>query len=352
MQTLKNDRLIRALLRQPVDRTPIWIMRQAGRYLPEYRAIRQKSGSFMDLVQNPELACEVTLQPIERFPLDAAILFSDILTIPHAMGLGLQFTAGEGPAFAHPIRNEQDVARLPILDPGSELNYVLDAITLIQKNLAGRVPLIGFAGSPWTLACYMVEGGGSKEFSIIRAMRYQRPDLLKQLLAKLIQVTVAYLNAQIAAGVNAVMIFDTWGGLLTPEDYLHFSLDPMQQILQQLNLEGKHGKIPSIIFTKNGGQHLKAMAKTGVDALGIDWMTSLLEAQRAVGAEVALQGNLDPAALYGSPESIQQAAQSILQVFNGAPGHVFNLGHGIYPDIDPERVAVLVESVHNFKVRV
>lgn len=347
MTPLKNDRFIRALLRQPVDRTPIWIMRQAGRYLPEYRAIRQKIGTFMDLVQNPERACEVTLQPIDRFNLDAAILFSDILTIPHAMGLGLEFMAGEGPRFANPIRSARDIAQLPIPDPGTELNYVLEAISLIQKELAGRVPLIGFAGSPWTLACYMVEGSGSKEFGMIRAMRYQQPELLEQLLAKLIQATVLYLNAQIAAGVNAVMIFDTWGGLLTPADYARFSLNPMQQIISQLHL---NDKIPTIIFTKNGGQHLEIMADSGAHALGIDWMTSLADAKRRVGHKVALQGNLDPAALYGSPQSIEEAALAILNVFGKDPGHVFNLGHGIYPNIDPERVAILVETVHNFKV--
>ncbi|MFA6036751.1 MAG: uroporphyrinogen decarboxylase [Legionellales bacterium] len=346
MSILKNDRLIRALFRQPVDRTPIWIMRQAGRYLPEYREIRQKAGTFMDLVQNPELACQVTVQPIDRFNLDAAILFSDILTIPHAMNLGLEFMAGEGPVIAKPIRNARDVAQLPIPDPGSELNYVLDTVTLVQKELNGRVPLIGFAGSPWTVACYMVEGGGSKEFAIIRAMRYQEPAILEQLLDKLIQATVLYLNAQIAAGVNAVMIFDTWGGILSPEDYVRFSLNPMQKIISQLNL---NNKIPVIIFTKNGGQHLEVMADSGAHALGIDWMTSLASAKQRVGHKVALQGNLDPAALFGSPASIQEAARAILNVYGQESGHIFNLGHGIYPNIDPERVAILVETVHNFK---
>ncbi len=347
MSFLKNDRFIRALFRQPVDCPPIWIMRQAGRYLPEYRAVRQKMGTFMDLVQNPDAACEVTLQPIERFDFDAAILFSDILTIPHAMGLGLQFVAGEGPMFANPIKTARDVEQLPTLDPMRELKYVLDTISLIQHELAGRVPLIGFAGSPWTVACYMVEGSGSKEFTIIRAMRYQRPDILEALLTKLIKATTDYLNAQIAAGVNAVMIFDTWGGLLTPEDYQHFSLQPMEQIISGLHL---NGKIPTIIFTKNGGQHLEAMAASGANALGIDWMTSFKAAKARVGDKVALQGNLDPAALYGTPESISHAAHAILNVYGHEPGHVFNLGHGIYPDIDPERVAFLVETVHNFKV--
>jgi uroporphyrinogen decarboxylase len=347
MTVLKNDRLIRALFREKVDRTPIWIMRQAGRYLPEYRAIRQKAGTFMDLVQNPELATQVTLQPVDRFNLDAAILFSDILTIPHAMGLGLEFMAGEGPVIARPIRNARDVVQLPTLDPSRELKYVLDTVSLIQKELAGRVPLIGFAGSPWTLACYMVEGSGSKEFSMIRAMRYQDPALLAQLLEKLIQATIEYLNAQIAAGVNAVMIFDTWGGLLTPEDYVKFSLNPMQQIISKLNL---NHTIPVTIFTKNGGQHLEAMADSGANALGIDWMTSLSDAKQRVGHKVALQGNLDPAALYGSPQSVEQAAKAILNVFGNDPGHIFNLGHGIYPNIDPEQVAILVETVHNFRI--
>ncbi|MGA2654724.1 MAG: uroporphyrinogen decarboxylase [Gammaproteobacteria bacterium] len=346
MTVLKNDRLIRALFREKVDRTPIWIMRQAGRYLPEYREIRQKAGTFMDLVQNPELATQVTLQPIDRFDLDAAILFSDILTIPHAMGLGLTFAAGEGPVFANPVRNAQDVAQLPIPDPHTELRYVIDTITMIQTQLAGRLPLIGFAGSPWTVACYMVEGSGSKEFSIIREMRYKNPQLLEQLLDKLIAATVLYLNAQIAAGVNAIMLFDTWGGLLTPEDYQQFSLTPMQKIIQQLNLQEK---IPTIIFTKNGGQNLEAMANSGANALGIDWMTSLSDAKQRVGHKVALQGNLDPATLYGSPASLQQAAQAILRVYGEEPGHVFNLGHGIYPNIDPEQVAILVETVHNFR---
>ncbi len=348
MTPLKNDRLIRALLRQEVDRTPIWIMRQAGRYLPEYRALRQKAGTFMELVQNPTLACEVTLQPLARYDLDAAILFSDILTIPHAMGLGLEFVAGEGPIFTKPIRHEQDVQNLPIPDPSEELNYVLDAIGLIQNELKGRVPLIGFGGSPWTLACYMVEGSGSKDFSKIRAMRYARPALLEALLDKLIEATVAYLNAQIAAGVNAVMIFDTWGGILSPNDYLHFSLKPMQKIIAQLNLNQNDRRIPCTIFTKNGGQHLSAMASSGADALGIDWMTSLAEAKHKVGDKVALQGNLDPAVLYGNPGTIVQAAQEMLDVYAGAPGHVFNLGHGIYPDVDPEHVAVLVETVHSY----
>lgn len=347
MMKLKNDRLIRALFREKVDRTPIWIMRQAGRYLPEYRAIRQKAGTFMDLVQNPELATQVTLQPIDRFNLDAAILFSDILTIPHAMGLGLEFMAGEGPKFSKPVRTSHDVAQLPTLDPNTELRYVMDTITLIQQELNGRVPLIGFAGSPWTLACYMVEGSGSKEFAIIRAMRYQQPELLEQLLEKLISATVLYLNAQIAAGVNAIMIFDTWGGLLRPEDYLQFSLNPMQKILSQLHL---NHKIPTIIFTKNGGQHLEVMANSGANALGIDWMTSLHDAKQRVGHKVALQGNLDPAALYGSQQSVVQAATEILNIYGDQPGHIFNLGHGIYPDINPERVAVLVETVHNFRI--
>lgn len=349
LTALKNDRLIRALLRQNVDRTPIWIMRQAGRYLPEYRATRARAGSFLDLVQNPQLACEVTLQPLARFDLDAAILFSDILTIPFAMGLDLQFAAGEGPVFANPIRDEHAIQQLPNLDPERESRYVMDAVRLIKKDLNNTKPLIGFAGSPWTVACYMVEGSGSKEFTHIRALRYKRPELLAQLLDKLVSATVAYLNAQIAAGVDVVMLFDTWGGLLKPQDYLEFSLKPMQKILSQLTLNHGGRKIPTILFTKNSGNYLSMMADSGANALGIDWMTSLKDAKAQVGDRVALQGNLDPATLYGSPQTIEQAAKDILQVFGNEPGHVFNLGHGIYPDIDPEHVQVLIDTVHNYR---
>ncbi|MBX9705791.1 MAG: uroporphyrinogen decarboxylase [Gammaproteobacteria bacterium] len=348
-----NHRFLAALQRQPTDKTPVWIMRQAGRYLPEYRATRAKAGSFMDLCKNPELACEVTLQPLARFDLDAAILFSDILTIPDAMGLGLNFTTGEGPQFARPVRDAAAVAALPILDPEQDLSYVMDAVRLIRHELAERVPLIGFAGSPWTVATYMVEGGSSKNFSIIKKMRYRDPALLKKLLGKIAQATAAYLNAQIAAGVQAVQIFDTWGGVLTGADYQEFSLDFMQQILQQLTRTVNGQTIPVIFFTKGGGQWLETIASSGCDAVGLDWMTDIGAARRRIGSQVALQGNLDPSVLYAEPKVIQQQVHQVLQAYRDAgsdsTGHVFNLGHGIYPDVPPEHVKVLVDAVHNFK---
>ena len=351
MAELKNDRFLRALLRQPVDKTPIWIMRQAGRYLPEYRATRKQAGSFLKLCKNPELACEVTLQPLERFELDAAILFSDILTIPDAMGLGLYFTEGEGPAFEHPVRTTADVEKIGIPDPEQELSYVTAAVSTIRQALDGRVPLIGFSGSPWTLATYMIEGRGSKNFSRAKGMLYDDPALLHNLLDKLAQTVTSYLNAQIAAGAQAVMIFDTWGGMLSEPHYKQFSLQYMQQIVEGLTREADGRKVPVILFTKGGGLWLDAMADTGCDALGLDWTQPISQARALVGDRVALQGNLDPCALYAKPEQVAEEARRILDDFGAGNGHVFNLGHGVTPDIDPENVKVLVDTVHEHSVR-
>lgn len=346
MSSLKNDRFLRALLRQPVDATPVWMMRQAGRYLPEYRATRAKAGSFMDLCKNPELACEVTLQPLERFPLDAAILFSDILTIPDAMGLGLYFTEGEGPKFERPIRDEAAVKALGVPDPEDSLGYVMDAVRTIRRELDGRVPLIGFSGSPWTLATYMVEGGSTKNFAQVKGMMFERPDLMHQLLGKIADSVVSYLNAQIAAGAQAVMIFDTWGGVLSPRDYQLFSLDYMSRIVSRLNRENEGRQVPVILFTKGGGQWLSRMANSGCDALGVDWTTDLSDARAQVGDRVALQGNIDPCVLYASPERIRDEVQRVLESYGEGPGHIFNLGHGIHPDVNPDHAAALVEAVH------
>lgn len=350
MTELKNDRLLRALMRQPVDVTPVWIMRQAGRYLPEYGKTRASAGSFMALCQNPDLACEVTLQPLKRFPLDAAILFSDILTVPDAMGLGLSFVEGEGPRFARPVRSAADIMRLPVIDPVIELDYVMDAIRLIRRELAGKVPLIGFAGSPWTLATYMVEGGSSKDYARTKGMLFDRPSLLHQLLDIIARNVTSYLNAQVAAGIQAVMVFDTWGGILSPRHYQEFSLFYMQQIVADLTRENEDRRIPVILFTKGGGQWLEAMAETGCDALGVDWTVDIGESHRRVGHKVALQGNLDPCALYASPTHIRQEVATILADFGPNNGHVFNLGHGIHPDTDPEHVRVMVEAVHELSV--
>ena len=346
MQELKNDRLLKALLREPVDVTPVWLMRQAGRYLPEYRRVRKQAGSFMDLCTNPELACEVTLQPIERFPLDAAILFSDILTVPDAMGLGLYFEEGEGPRFRNPVRNAGGVKALAVPDPEDELGYVMDAVRLIRRELGNRIPLIGFAGSPWTLATYMVEGGSTKSYSIVKGMLYSEPARLHQLLGTVADAVAAYLNAQVAAGAQALMIFDTWGGVLTPRDYREFSLQYMQRIIDGLTREAEGRRVPVILFTKGGGQWLEAMADTGTDALGIDWSTDIGEARRRVGDRVALQGNLDPATLYATPEVIRERVAGVLEAFGHGNGHVFNLGHGINPDVDPDHTAALVAAVH------
>ncbi len=324
MTELKNDRLLRALQRQPVDVTPVWMMRQAGRYLPEYRASRARAGSFMDLCQTPELACEVTLQPLARFPLDAAILFSDILTIPHAMGLGLSFTEGEGPCFARPLRRAAQIHALGVPDPEQELGYVMDAVRLIRQELAGSVPLIGFAGSPWTLATYMVEGSGSKDYALIKGILFDRPDLLHRILEVTAQSVTAYLNAQIAAGAQVIMIFDTWGGILSPQNYREFSLHYMHQIVDGLTREHEGHHVPVILFTKGGGQWLESMAETGCDALGLDWTVDIGEARRRVGDKVALQGNLDPCVLYAAKERIREEVAAVLASFGSGHGHIFN----------------------------
>jgi uroporphyrinogen decarboxylase len=343
---LANDRLLRALLRQPVDVTPVWMMRQAGRYLPEYRATRARAGSFMDLCKSPELACEVTLQPLERFPLDAAILFSDILTVPDAMGLGLYFTEGEGPRFERPVRTAADIERLAVPDPEDELRYVMDAVSTIRAALGGRVPLIGFSGSPWTLATYMIEGAGTKNFAQSKAMLFDRPDLLHALLGKVADAVTAYLNAQVARGAQALMIFDTWGGALNPHAYAEFSLAYMARIVAGLTREAEGRQVPVILFTKGGNQWLGAMAATGCDALGVDWTLDLADARSAVAGRVALQGNLDPCVLYASPERIRAEVARVLASYGHGPGHVFNLGHGIHPDVNPEHAAALVAAVH------
>ena len=345
MTELQNDVFLRALLKQDVDYTPVWMMRQAGRYLPEYRATRAQAGDFLSLCKNTELATEVTIQPLERFDLDAAILFSDILTIPDAMGLGLYFAEGEGPKFERPIRTEADVMALQVADM-DKLRYVTDAVSSIRKALNGRVPLIGFSGSPFTLACYMIEGGGSKEFRLIKTMMYQRPDLLHKILDVLADSVIVYLNAQIAAGAQAVQIFDTWGGALSHVAYREFSLRYMQKIVAGLTREAEGRQVPVIAFTKGGGLWLEAMADIGVDALGLDWTVDLGAARERVGDKVTLQGNFDPMALFGTPESIEQEVARILAEFGSGNGHVFNLGHGINQHTNPEHAKVLIDAVH------
>ena len=346
MSELQNDRFLRALLRQPVDVTPVWMMRQAGRYLPEYKATRARAGDFLSLCKNPELACEVTLQPLERFPLDAAILFSDILTIPDAMGLGLYFGEGEGPRFERPLRKQADIDALPIPDPEQELGYVMDAVRVIRRELNGRVPLIGFSGSPWTLATYMVEGGGTKNFALSKGMMFEQPALMHALLGKLAESVTRYLNAQIAAGAQAVMVFDTWGGTLSPRDYREFSLNYMQRIVEGLTRENDGRQVPVVLFTKGGGQWLEVMADTGCDALGLDWTTDIGEARARVGERVALQGNMDPCTLYASPRVIRDSVADILAAYGNGSGHVFNLGHGIHPGIDPAHAGAMIDAVH------
>jgi len=345
---LANDLLLRALLREPTPRRPVWLMRQAGRYLPEYRATRARAGNFLAMCTNPDIACEVTLQPVERFPLDAAILFSDILTIPHAMNLGLNFETGEGPRFARPVRAPADIDKLGVPDPARELRFVIDAVALIRRELGGRIPLIGFAGSPWTVATYMVEGGTSKSFSITKRMLYEAPSELHRLLALLSEATVLYLNAQIAAGAQAVMVFDTWGGVLTPAQYREFSLGYMARIIGGLRREAQGRRVPSIVFTKGGGAWLADIAGIGCDAAGVDWTMDLQDARRSVGGRVALQGNLDPAALLAPPERLRAETVRVLESFGAGPGHVFNLGHGITPEVDPARVALLVDTVRSY----
>jgi len=343
---LKNDTYIRALLRQPTEKTPLWVMRQAGRYLPEYREIRAQAGSFMNLCTNPELACEVTLQPLRRFSLDAAILFSDILTIPDAMGLGLYFAEGEGPKFEKVVKTAADVALLNRPDPAKSLAYVMDAVALIRKNLDGEVPLIGFSGSPWTLATYMVEGGSSKSFAKIKRMIYADPATAHALLDKLADAVTDYLNAQIESGAQAVQIFDTWGGVLAPEMFRSFSLRYLEKIVSGLHRNYDGNKIPVVLFCKGCNAHLEALADTGCDGLGVDWTITLAEARARVGDRVSLQGNLDPAIMLTRPEVIEAQVKETLASFGKGSGHVFNLGHGITPDVDPQHMSVLCESVH------
>ena len=349
---LKNDVFLRALKREPVPYTPIWLMRQAGRYLPEYNATRARAGSFMGLAQHPDYAAEVTLQPLERFPLDAAILFSDILTVPDAMGLGLSFAQGEGPRFANPVRTEQDVARLAVPDM-SRLQYVFDAVSVIRKQLDGRVPLIGFAGSPFTIACYMVEGQGSDDYRLIKSMLYARPDLLHRMLEINAEATAQYLNAQITAGAQAVMIFDSWGGVLADGLFQVFSLAYTQKVLDRLIRTQDGQKVPAIVFTKGGGQWLEDIAASGCDAVGLDWTVNLAQARKRVADRVAFQGNLDPMALFGTEASIRQEARRVLDAFGpvGQGGHVFNLGHGISRFTPPESVQILVDEVHRHSVQ-
>ncbi len=351
--TLKNDTFLRALLRQPTDYTPVWLMRQAGRYLPEYNATRKKAGSFLNLCKNPELACEVTLQPLARYPLDAAILFSDILTIPDAMGLGLYFAEGEGPKFERTIQNEDDLARLHRPDPNQDLRYVMDAVRTIRGALADRVPLIGFSGSPWTLACYMVEGGGSDDFRKIKSFLIRRPDLLHRLLDLLADTVADYLNAQIEAGAQTVMIFDSWGGVLADGAFQTFSLAYTRKVLDRLvrtrQDQGKTSPVPAIVFTKGGGLWIEEIAASGCDAVGLDWTMNLGRARRLVGDRVALQGNLDPMFLFGEPDQIRAECRKVLDSY-GSPreghGHVFNLGHGISQFTPPDHVSAMVDEVH------
>ena len=348
MTELKNDRFLRALARQPVDKTPVWMMRQAGRYLPEYRQVRGQAGDFMSLCKNTELACEVTLQPLERFELDAAILFSDILTIPDAMGLGLYFAEGEGPKFHKPLRSEADIDQLEVINTAVDLTYVTDAVSMIRQELNGRVPLIGFSGSPWTLATYMIEGQGSRDFTRAKTMLYTQPELLHQLLEKLALSVIDYLNAQILAGAQVVQIFDTWGGALSHSAYLEFSLTYMAKIVDGLIKQADGRDVPVILFTKGGGLWLEAMADTGCDCLGLDWTVDIGAAHHRVGDKVALQGNMDPAILRAKPEVIRGEVKRILGSFGQNDGHVFNLGHGITPDINPDNAKIFIDAVHEF----
>ncbi|MCW9710416.1 uroporphyrinogen decarboxylase [Avibacterium sp. 21-586] len=348
MFELKNDRYLRALLREPVDMTPVWMMRQAGRYLPEYKATRAQAGDFMSLCRNAELACEVTLQPLRRYDLDAAILFSDILTIPDAMGLGLSFGAGEGPKFARPIEDKSAVENLPIPDPEQELQYVMNAVRTIRRELKGEVPLIGFSGSPWTLGTYMVEGGSSKAFTKIKKMLYTDPKTLHLLLDKLADSVALYLNAQIKAGAQSVMIFDTWGGVLAHREYLEFSLQYMRKIVENLIRHNEGRKVPVTLFTKGGGLWLENIANTGCDAVGLDWTVDLADAKKRIGHKVALQGNMDPSVLYAPPDRIEQEVRSILADFGEGSGHVFNLGHGIHQDVPEISPKIFVDAIHQY----
>ncbi len=355
MTDLKNDTYLRALLGQPVEYTPVWMMRQAGRYLPEYRALRKDAGDFMSLCRNADFACEVTLQPLRRFKLDAAILFSDILTIPDAMGLGLYFETGEGPKFERPITCKADIEKIGIPDPEDELGYVMNAVRTIKKALKGDVPLIGFSGSPWTLATYMVEGGSSKGFTKIKKMMFAEPQLLHLLLDKLADSVITYLNAQIAAGAQSVMVFDTWGGVLSPRDYRDFSLHYMAKIVDGLTRFNDGRKVPVTLFTKNGGMWLESIAATGCDAVGLDWIIDIDQAKARIGDKVALQGNMDPSMLYAPKDRIEAEVAKILKGYGrgdgqGGKGHVFNLGHGIHPDVNPEHAGYFIDAVHQLSV--
>lgn len=343
---LKNDTFLRALLRQPTEYTPLWMMRQAGRYLPEYCATRKRAGSFLNLCKSPDMATEVTLQPLDRFPLDAAILFSDILTVPDAMGLGLYFSEGEGPKFERTVRSEADVKKLHVPDIGTDLKYVTDAVSQIRKALDGRVPLIGFSGSPWTLACYMVEGGSSDDFAKVKTMAYAEPKLMHQILSKTAETVTQYLNAQIEAGAQAVMIFDSWGGALSHAAYHEFSLPYMQRIVDGLIKEKDGVKIPNIVFTKGGGLWIDSIANIGCDAVGLDWTMDIGIARQKVGHKVALQGNIDPLILFASPDAIRAEVEKVLASYGYGSGHVFNLGHGISQFTNPDHAAALVQAVH------
>lgn len=345
MNELKNDRFLRALLRQPVDRTPVWMMRQAGRYLPEYRATRAQAGSFLDLCKNAELACEVTMQPLRRYPMDAAILFSDILTVPDALGLGLYFEEGEGPKFRKTVRSEKDFEALNNIKAEDDLAYVMNAVSTIRHELNGAVPLIGFSGSPWTLATYMVEGGSSKDFANVKGMAYDKPELMHKLLSLLADAVADYLIAQINAGAQAVQIFDTWGGSLSASGYREFSLQYMEQVIARLPTESEGRQVPVIVFTKGGGQWLNAIAGCGAQAVGIDWTTDIGNAKALIGDRVALQGNMDPSMLFASPQRIRAEVESILAGFGNGSGHVFNLGHGITPGVNPDHVTAFVDAV-------
>ncbi|GAB1623710.1 uroporphyrinogen decarboxylase [Agarivorans albus] len=351
MSELKNDRYLRALLKQPVDVTPVWMMRQAGRYLPEYREVRAGAGDFMSVCRDADLACEVTLQPLRRFDLDAAILFSDILTIPDAMGLGLYFSTGEGPKFERPVTSKAQVEALGVPDPEQELGYVMNAVRTIKRELKGEVPLIGFSGSPWTLATYMVEGGTTKSFAGIKKMAFSEPKTLHMLLDKLADSVILYLNAQIAAGAQSVMVFDTWGGVLSPRDYNEFSLQYMHKIVSGLTRNVNGQAVPVTLFTKNGGQWLEQIAATGCDAVGLDWTINIEDAKKRVGDKVALQGNMDPSMLYAPVERIREEVQTILAGFGEGSGHVFNLGHGIHPDVNPEHAGAFIDAVHEFSAK-
>jgi len=348
---LKNDRFLRALLREEVDITPVWMMRQAGRYLPEYKEVRAQAGNFMNLCMNPELACEVTLQPLRRFDLDAAILFSDILTVPDAMGIGLYFEQGEGPRFHKPVRSGADVDALPVINTEKDLPYVLDAVRLIRKQLQGQVPLIGFSGSPWTIATYMVEGGGSKDFARVKQMMMATPGIMHELLEKIALSVIDYLNAQIRAGAQAVQIFDTWGGVLNPRTYKEFSLSYMQKIVAGLIREHEGRRVPVIVFTKNGGLWLESIAAIGADCVGLDWTIDIGQARARIGNQVALQGNMDPSVLYADADTIRNEVALILQQYGAGAGHVFNLGHGIHQHVNPDHAKVFIDAVHELSAR-